>query len=144
MDSDLLSKTNKQRIANLRALAARYEQMADLAKDLDWSPSYLSQLIGPKPSRAISERTARQVELKLGLDQGVLDRELSTVTESAVAADLIDTVMLTVDSALRTAEMKLPEEKYRALVSHLYRTAIRRKEAAIPREEVDSLIRLIR
>lgn len=141
---DLLSKTNKQRIANLRALAARYEQMADLAKDLDWSPSYLSQLIGPRPSRAISERTARQIELRLGLDQGVLDREMATVTTGAVAAELIDHVMLAVDSALRVAEIKLPEEKYRALVSHVYRTLIRRKEAALPREELDSLIRLIR
>lgn len=143
--SDELSKANKRRVKNLRAVAARYELQNDLAAALGWTPSYLSQVIGPSPRRAISERTARQIEAKLKLAPGYLDSEgPPPEVRDAVSADLLDDVMLKVDSALNSAGWKLPEEKYRALVSHLYKAAAKRGAAQVEREEVETLLRLVR
>lgn len=142
---EVLSKRNKQRVANLRAVAARYEQQNDLAKALDWTPSYLSQLIGPNPSRPITERTARSIEQTLKLAPGLLDAEgPPPEVRDAVSGDLLDDVMIKVDSALRDAGVRLPEEKYRHLVSHLYRTASSRGADKVERADVEALIRLVK
>lgn len=69
-----LSAVFDTRRANLRLLADRYDGPSQLAAKLQLRhPSYLSQLIGPNPSRDISERTARAYEEKLGLAAGWLD-----------------------------------------------------------------------
>ena len=143
--TDLLSKTNKRRVANLRAVAARYEYQDDLARDLGWTASYLSQLIGPNPSRAVSERTARSVEQKLKLEPGYLDSEgPAPEVAAAVSGDLLDSVMLTVDSALRALGWKLTEEKYRKLIRHLYTEHAKRGAVTVDRTEVDALLQLMR
>ncbi len=142
---EVLSKKNRQRVMNLRAVAARYEQQSDLAKALDWTPSYLSQLIGPNPSRPITERTARSIEQTLKLAPGLLDGEgAPPEVQGAVSADLLDDVMIKVDTALDMAGWKLSDEKYRHLVSHLYKTASKRGDIQVSREEVDTLLRLVR
>jgi hypothetical protein len=61
---------------NLRALIGegkRFALAADLATALKFTPTYLSQLIGPKPRRRITETSARNFEKKLRLEQGSLD-----------------------------------------------------------------------
>lgn len=62
---------------NLRALVGddkRYKNKAELASTLGVSESHLSQMIGPKPIRRVTETTARKFEYKLGLRTGSLDR----------------------------------------------------------------------
>lgn len=81
---EVLSNTNKRRVAALREVVTRYESQAELAELLDWMPSYLSQMIGPHPSRPIGETAARQIEVTLGLPSGLLDRE----SGSKAAADV--------------------------------------------------------
>jgi uncharacterized membrane protein len=146
MESDeVMSKTNQRRIRNLRAVAARYEQQNDVAKILGWTPSYLSQLIGPNPTRPVSEKTARSIEAKLKLATGLLDSEAPPPElRGAVSADLLDNVMVAVDTAMEIAGWKLSDEKYRALVSHLYKAHIKRGATQVDREEVDTLLRLVR
>jgi hypothetical protein len=53
----------RTRRTNLRALAAQWGGPTSLAKKLGHSNgSYLAQLIGPNPSREVSEKTAREIE----------------------------------------------------------------------------------
>jgi DNA-binding transcriptional regulator YdaS (Cro superfamily) len=147
MESDdlVMSKTNQRRIRNLRAVCARYEQQNDVVKLLGWTPSYLSQLIGPNPTRPVSEKTARGIEAKLKLATGVLESEAPPPElRGAVSADLLDNVMVAVDTAMEVAGWKLSDEKYRALVSHLYKAHSKRGATQVDRDEVDALLRLVR
>lgn len=147
---EVLSATNKRRVKALRQVMTRYEQdeklkQVDVAKLLGWTPSYLSQMIGPHPSRPISEKTARQIETKLKLETNLLDKELpATAAFGTPAGALLDQVMLTIDSALRAAGMKLEESKYRGLVNHFYTNALKRGESQVDRGDVDTLLKLMR
>lgn len=61
---------------NLRALvgpASRFESQQELAAALGKSPAYLSQMIGKKPIRNITEASAREFEQKLDLPAQALD-----------------------------------------------------------------------
>lgn len=70
-----LDRLAQTRRSNLLRVAERYKTQRELAKVLGFSqPSYLSQLIGPRPSRPITERSARLFEARLGLALGSLDR----------------------------------------------------------------------
>lgn len=63
---------------NLRALMREWGGPTSLAKKLGHANgSYLAQLIGPNPSRDISEKVAREIESKLGLPSNWLDQEHS-------------------------------------------------------------------
>ena len=65
----------EQRRANLRNLVAQWGGPTSMAKKLRHSNgSYLAQLIGPNPSREISEKVAREVEDILNLPAGWLDQ----------------------------------------------------------------------
>ena len=142
---EVMGKTNQRRIRNLRAVCARYEQQNDVSRILSWTPSYLSQLIGPNPTRPISEKTARSIEAKLKLATGLLDAEgPPPELRGAVSADLLDNVMVAVDTAMELAGWKLADEKYRALVSHLYKAHSKRGDTVVDREEVQTLLRLVR
>lgn len=59
------------RRANLRALADTYGSK-ELALQVGWKQTRLSQLIGPTPSRPVTEKTALRIEEKLGLAKGWL------------------------------------------------------------------------
>lgn len=61
------------RRANLTQLAEMYGKQR-LSEMLGYSnPSYLSHMIGPNPTRYVSEETARRVETALGLKPLWLD-----------------------------------------------------------------------
>ena len=71
------------RRTNLRALidevitAGKYELQEDFAKAVDIDKSYLSQMLmdpSQKGARGVSEAKARQIEIKLGLEPGCLDK----------------------------------------------------------------------
>lgn len=64
---------NDIRRKNLRRLAADYRTRADFARAIGRSEQQLYYLIGPKASKAIGDRIARDVEKKLGQERGSLD-----------------------------------------------------------------------
>ena len=64
------------RRANLRSIMAEWGGPTSLAKKLGHTNgSYLAQLIGPHPSREISEKVAREIETRLNLPANWLDGE---------------------------------------------------------------------
>ena len=61
---------------NLRNIMGQWGGPTSLAKKLGHTNgSYLAQLIGPNPSREISEKVAREIETKLALPANWLDQE---------------------------------------------------------------------
>lgn len=67
---------------NLRRVTNEWGGPTSLAKKLGHSNgSYLAQLIGPNPTRMISEKTAREIEARLTLPTGWLDREQSGIPQ---------------------------------------------------------------
>lgn len=73
-EDSAISAVYAARRANLRVLADRFNGTSQLAAKLGLAhPSYLSQLIGPNPTRDVSERVARRYEARLGLQAGWLD-----------------------------------------------------------------------
>jgi hypothetical protein len=60
---------------NLRQVIVQYEGATNLARRLGYtSPSFLSQLVGPRHNRQITEKVARHVEDRLSLPLGWLDK----------------------------------------------------------------------
>lgn len=78
-----LSSLAAVRRENLRRLADQHGATV-IAKALGYSSvAFLSQMIGPNPSRTVTERTVRAVERAMGLEPGVLDLDLESFEESA-------------------------------------------------------------
>lgn len=75
---------------NLRELVAAQGGPTSVSKVLGYANgSFLAQLIGPNPSREISEKIARSMETRLGIPLGTLDehpeqakREAHPLTEA--------------------------------------------------------------
>jgi len=68
---------NGIRRKNLRKFIEKMKSQADLADKLEMDPSYLSQIAGINPSKNIGTRVARDIEKKLGLSDGWMDRDHS-------------------------------------------------------------------
>lgn len=107
------------RRANLRRLMADWGGPASLSRKLGHSnASYLAQLAGPNPSRELSERSAREIESKLGLPSNWMDSEhegATRVDDEALAA-----CVKAVAATLRDAGLRPDPEKYSILVSLVY------------------------
>ena len=109
----------EQRRVNLRALAQQWGGPTSLAKKLGHSNgSYLAQLIGPNPSRDVSEKTAREIEQRLGLPIGWLDGEHAGGT--GVDDEALSDVVRAVAAALRDAGLRPSPERYATLVGLAY------------------------
>lgn len=64
---------------NLRALIGQWGGPTSLAKKLGHSNgSYIAQLAGPRPSREVSEKVAREIEKVLGLPVAWMDQDHPT------------------------------------------------------------------
>lgn len=108
-----------QRRDNLRALATEWGGPTSLAKKLGHSNgSYLAQLIGPHPSRDISEKVAREIESKLALPLGWLDQEHTGGRR--VDDEMLANCVRAVAAALRDAGIRPDPDKYATLVSLAY------------------------
>lgn len=140
------SKTNDRRVANLRQLRARFIQQEELAKALDWTAPYVCQLIGPHPSRPISERTARTIESRLGLAEGALDAGPGAAKRGravgASSANLVAPVMAALDDEIARHKVELSRAQYRAVVDHVHREAVTR--GSVDAGAVRALVRLLR
>jgi hypothetical protein len=109
-----------QRRENLRGLMSQWGGPTSLAKKLGHSNgSYVAQLVGPNPSREISEKVARDMEAKLGLPIGWLDQEhaggVRQVDDEALAL-----CVRAVAAEIRDAGLKPDPDTYANLVGLAY------------------------
>lgn len=104
---------------NLRALTREWGGPTSLSKKLGHSNgSYLAQLIGPHPSREISEKVAREIETKLGLPLGWLDAEHSGQTR--IDDEALTQCVLATTTAVREAKAKPTPDTFATLVGLVY------------------------
>lgn len=87
MTSPLLEDLYSYRRANLRYIRDTTGGPTRLALRLGHSNgSFISQIIGPRPRREISEAMAREIEVKLELEPGTLDRPPTKAVQDPLAA----------------------------------------------------------
>lgn len=104
---------------NLRALLRQWGGPTSLAKKLGHSNgSYIAQLVGPNPSREISEKVAREIEAKLRLPIAWLDLEHSETVklDDQVLGDCVRAVA----AAIRDAGIKPDPDRYAILTGLVY------------------------
>lgn len=71
-------KVHALRRENLRALIGERGGLTDLSNRLGYkNPSFLSQMAGPNPTREVTEKTARKIEMLLRLPVGALDKPVA-------------------------------------------------------------------
>lgn len=105
---------------NLRMLMREWGGPTSLAKKLGHSNgSYLAQLVGPHPSREVSEKVAREIEGKLALPVGWLDQE-HTGRDRQVDDRVLGECVRAVAAAITDANLKPSPETYGNLVSLAY------------------------
>jgi hypothetical protein len=104
---------------NLRTLARQWGGPTSLARKLGHANgSYLAQLIGPRPSREVSEKTAREIEQRLGLPVGWMDQD-NPVTAQPDGEQLAECVRA-VATCLRDKGLRPNPETYSQLVALVY------------------------
>lgn len=104
---------------NLRQLSKQWGGPTSLAKKLGHANgSYLAQLIGPHPSRDVSEKAAREIEAKLGLPVAWMDTPHAgdRTVDDAALADCVRAVA----AVLRDAHRRPNPETYATLVQLAY------------------------
>ena len=105
---------------NLRQLSRQWGGPTSLSRKLGHSNgSYLAQLIGPRPTREVSEKVAREIEVTLTLPLGWLDsRENigSTQPDDEQLAECVKAVA----SCLRDKGLRPDPTKYSQLVALVY------------------------
>jgi hypothetical protein len=111
------------RRANLRKLMEQWGGPTSLAAKLGHANgSYIAQLAGPNPSREVSEKVAREIERKLGLDLGWMDRQHKTQPGQPDTNLLIEIVAV-VQDLLHAQNVKLSKEKFTEVVNLVYEQA---------------------
>jgi hypothetical protein len=96
-----MSKLTDIRRENGRAAIEKAGGTTKVSKKMGYSnASFLTQQFGPNPTRSPSEGTMRKLEEVIGLDEGSLDVDPSSVKTNAVSTDLISNVIRTVGSAM--------------------------------------------
>jgi len=132
----------EQRRANLRTLAVQWGGPTSLARKLGHANgSYLAQLIGPNPSRELSEKTAREIEQALGLPVAWMDTEHPETGQRIDDAELAECVRA-VASALRDAGLRPDPEKYATLVQLAFEHA--RLTGRLNESHIKRLLSLLR
>lgn len=108
---------------NLRRLMAQWGGPTSLAKKLGHSNgSYMAQLAGPHPTRDVSEKVAREIELKLGLPDGWMDHRHKVLPGQPDTGLLIDAVAVVRDQ-LDSAGVKAQRAQIEELVNLVYERA---------------------
>lgn len=136
---------------NLRTLIARYGGPSALAKKLGYSnATFISQMIGPKPIRPLSEKTCRKIETALDLPPLWMDEDHETkaleVREPAATYTVtrtgLDTELLRrVAQAIEDAGVPFAAAKFGDVVTMVYEDAIS-KGGAIDPQYVVRVLRL--
>lgn len=105
---------------SLRRLMRQWGGPTSLAKKLGHSNgSYIAQLAGPHPTRDVSEKTAREIELKLGLPDNWMDKPHKGEPGQPETSLLIDVVAAAKD-AIDSAGLKTSKTTFADLVDLVY------------------------
>ena len=124
------------RRAKLRELIEK-EGASKLSTTLGYrQPTFLSQLAGPKPTRDITEKSARRFEKDLGLPEGWFDHMEQPAAAPAAAAP-VDTAAVTVQVSALVGEairqvgsicvaegVELPPVKFTDIVAMAYMVSL--------------------
>lgn len=105
---------------NLRALIGQWGGPTSLSKKLGHANgSYVAQLAGPRPSREVSEKVAREIEQKLGLPVAWMDQDHPRNGQHLDDETLTECVRA-VATVLRDAGLRPDPETYGTLVQLVY------------------------
>lgn len=105
---------------NLRSLIGQWGGPTSLAKKLGHSNgSYVAQLAGPRPSREVSEKVAREIESRLGLPIGWMDQDHPAGGQQLNDEALTECVKA-VATCLRDAGLRPDPDTYGTLVQLVY------------------------
>lgn len=108
------------RRTNLRSLINQWGGPTSLSKKLGHTNgSYLAQLAGPRPTREMSERVAREIEGKLSLPVGWMDQDHPAGGQQLNDEALTECVKA-VATVLRDAGLRPDPETYGTLVQLVY------------------------
>lgn len=111
------------RRVNLRSLIGQWGGPTSLAKKLGHANgSYIAQLAGPRPSRDVSERTAREIESRLRLPVGWMDQDHpsgGTHLNDEALADVVRAVA----TEIRDVDLRLTPSQYATIVQLVYDNA---------------------
>lgn len=158
------TRKQEQRLANLRRLVYEtYDGPADFCKKFGLSTQrvYLVSMIGPNPSRPISDGMAQKIEEAMGMQPGDLDLPMADAsvghadgkaaparaasTDEGLTAD-IDRMMLLINTVRRVSdknELALSTDKTTELVKYLFKEAAR--TGVVPTEDqIEILVKLLK
>lgn len=130
------------RKVNLRSLIAQWGGPTNLGKKLGHKgPSYLAQLVSE--NRPITEKTARGIEGKLGLEPGWLDRENPGSPRPVhVDQSLVTKAVLAVGAALDEHGLQVKPAKFADLVALVYEEAA--KTGVVEESFTQRIVRLLK
>lgn len=108
------------RRTNLRKLMEQWGGPTSLAAKLGHSNgSYMAQLAGPHPTRDVSEKVARDIENKLQLPPGWMDKPHKGVPGQPDTDALIEVVAMVRD-VLDVEDVKASKAKFAEIVNLVY------------------------
>ena len=108
------------RRTNLRALIGQWGGPTSLSRKLGHANgSYIAQLAGPRPSREISEKVAREIEATLKLPVGWMDQE-HPAGGAQLNDQALNEVVRAVATVLRDAGLRPEPEAYGTIVQLAY------------------------
>lgn len=118
MTNDLLADRRRQ---NLKILVRKYNGPTALAKSLGLSgPSYISQIVGRTHRRNVTEKVARTLEAKLGLETGWLDQDHARPPDPEGGAPSVAQAVHLVSSTAEAQHVTLSPTKLSELVALVY------------------------
>lgn len=127
---------------NLRALIGQWGGPTSLSRKLGHSNgSYIAQLAGPKPSRDMSEKVAREIEVKLGLPAAWLDQRHAG-GQQTLNDEVLGQCVAAVATCLRDVGLRPDPSTYGTLVQLVYDRA--KLTNTIDEPYIHKLLQLIR
>lgn len=142
-----MSELTDRRRDTLRLIVEKRGGVSKVSKMLGYTnPSFMSQMIGPNPTREITEKTARKFEEKLGLEHGTLDGEAAAPAPAAPSDDataLVASVIRMVGMTLEAEGVAADPDKFADVVALAYLDSV--DHGGTPREShVRQLARLLK
>jgi len=138
----MMTSIYELRRQNLRALIGQWGGPTSLSKKLGHANgSYIAQLAGPRPSREVSEKLAREIEVKLGLPAAWMDHGHAAGGQALNDETLTECVKA-VATCLRDVGLRPEPEAYATLVQLAYDRA--KLTGTIDEPYIHKLISLLR
>lgn len=146
----MTSQINQLRRENLRRVIDQRGGATKVSQQLGYrSASFLSQLVGPKPTREVTEKSARRFESDLGLEQGSLDRpadapQAAPATQGApFNVSMVAETLRMLGAVLAAENANLPPQKFADVAALAVEDA--GSHGGQPREgHIKALVRLVK